>query len=713
MSGEFENFEVLDAEIKKRYNNLNHSYNSYLRNGNFNCTVERILRGNGLELEFLENQTKELCKIAVNQNIYSFVFIKDKNIKMELLENLLEKNGMLLQFIKNKTSNLCEAALKNDVMALQYIDENPENYYEFAINSNPMALEFIKNKTKELCTMAVRRNGMVLQFLDKNEQTEDIIMQAFRQNPKSFEFVKNKSNDIISKILDSVKKYNLNENEVSNIIKYVDDFDMEIYKKIISMNPSTLHYIKNQNEEIVLFAIDALNNNNNDNKNDKKEKYLYDLQREKNDDDKYTNNDTINKYDKLLKERAHDDKSFYKSFAPEYKTKIAYHIKYWNANILKKILESGNDDLSLYRITNDILKNWNFSKEEKKEIFILKAKQITFANKNYKEYEELKNYWKSHINSDLDELYTIMIGNNGFFEILENPSEKLCILALEKNHKNLKFIKNQTEEMCKKAIENEPMLLEFVINQNDNLCMYAVTKNPEAIRFVINQNDNLCMYAVTKNPEAIRFVKNKSRDICDLVINKYLDDIASEKNKEELNKEELNKEKEKDIFEEVDIINDDDKEDEDEKDDKKHKINCRCYKCLSSIKSLNFYALGHKLISPKFLYVEHALCNASPEKIEEVLKYDGLLLKHVSKQTLKMCENAVQQNGLALEFAKIKNDEICEMAVKNNHKALLYVDLVTEKILEIYEENKSKNNIFDSYKFDFNSIDSGIAHASI
>ena len=53
---------------------------------------------NGLALQFIQNQTSEICMTAVQQN------------------------GLALQFVHNKTPEICLAAVQQNGLALQYIN---------------------------------------------------------------------------------------------------------------------------------------------------------------------------------------------------------------------------------------------------------------------------------------------------------------------------------------------------------------------------------------------------------------------------------------------------------------------------------------------------------------------------------------------------------------------------------------------------------------
>lgn len=60
--------------------------------------LEEVTR-NGLNLEYVEEQTEEICEASVTQN------------------------GMALKFVMKQTKRICEIAVKNTIRALQYVEE--------------------------------------------------------------------------------------------------------------------------------------------------------------------------------------------------------------------------------------------------------------------------------------------------------------------------------------------------------------------------------------------------------------------------------------------------------------------------------------------------------------------------------------------------------------------------------------------------------------
>lgn len=98
----------------------------------------------------------------------------------------VNRNRYALQYVINQTPEICLAAVQQNGYTLQYVKEpTPEIYLE-AVRENGLALQFIYNQTSEICLAAVQQNGLALQFVKK--QNPKIIQAAIYQNKLSFNY---------------------------------------------------------------------------------------------------------------------------------------------------------------------------------------------------------------------------------------------------------------------------------------------------------------------------------------------------------------------------------------------------------------------------------------------------------------------------------------------------------------------------------------------
>ena len=170
----------------------------------------RILKLNGMELQFVKNQTTELCEMAINQDWRALQYVIDQTEKLCLLaiwQNgyaikhvkhqtktlcvaAILKQPHALKYVKNKTYELCMIALCKDGNTLQYIDWLPlDEMYMIAISSNPMALKYILSihQTDVLCRIAVMGEGMALEYVAN--KTKLICELAVLMDSRAVKFV--------------------------------------------------------------------------------------------------------------------------------------------------------------------------------------------------------------------------------------------------------------------------------------------------------------------------------------------------------------------------------------------------------------------------------------------------------------------------------------------------------------------------------------------
>lgn len=191
--------------------------------------VERV-KNNGMKLQYIENQTHEICMEAVKQNGLALQFVKNQT--EEICLEAVKQNWDALKYVKKQTEEICLEALKGSSLALLYVkDKTPkicltavqsesdvivrmrnsdgesygirtrhkgdairsfeEQTPELCIASvlqDGMNLRSIKEQTPEVCMAAVMQNGLALRYVEK--QTPMICLAAIQQNPEAREYVK-------------------------------------------------------------------------------------------------------------------------------------------------------------------------------------------------------------------------------------------------------------------------------------------------------------------------------------------------------------------------------------------------------------------------------------------------------------------------------------------------------------------------------------------
>lgn len=152
----------------------------------FICDIEneefykKVISQNGLLINYVKEQTPELCMLAVQQN------------------------GFALKYINNKTIELCMLAVQQNGIALEYVPTELQNdsakhcLYELAVQQNGLALEYVKEQTYEICKLAVQEHGFSLYYVNEQFKTIELCKMACEQDEEAIchvpqIFVKNMS----------------------------------------------------------------------------------------------------------------------------------------------------------------------------------------------------------------------------------------------------------------------------------------------------------------------------------------------------------------------------------------------------------------------------------------------------------------------------------------------------------------------------------------
>ena len=141
-------------------------------------TYEEVIRAvekNGLALQYLQQQTPEICLAAVKQN------------------------GLTLYLVEHQTSEICLAAVKESGLALSYVkDQTPQICLE-AVKQSGIALHYVQHQTPELCLEAVKQNGYSLRYV--KVQTPELCLEAVKRDIDALGYVKKSHLEYVETIL--------------------------------------------------------------------------------------------------------------------------------------------------------------------------------------------------------------------------------------------------------------------------------------------------------------------------------------------------------------------------------------------------------------------------------------------------------------------------------------------------------------------------------
>jgi hypothetical protein len=92
----------------------------------------------------------------------------------------VKKNGLALDYVKEQTPEICIAAVEQNGNAIQFVKEQTPEICIAAVSQNGLALRFVKEQTPELCLAAVEQNGLALRYV--KEKTPEICLAAVKEN---------------------------------------------------------------------------------------------------------------------------------------------------------------------------------------------------------------------------------------------------------------------------------------------------------------------------------------------------------------------------------------------------------------------------------------------------------------------------------------------------------------------------------------------------
>ena len=90
------------------------------------------------------------------------------NLKGREALEAVKKNGYALQFVNEQTPEICLEAVKENGYALQFVNEQTPDICLEAVKEDGYALQFVNEQTPDICLEAVKQEGDALQFVKEN-----------------------------------------------------------------------------------------------------------------------------------------------------------------------------------------------------------------------------------------------------------------------------------------------------------------------------------------------------------------------------------------------------------------------------------------------------------------------------------------------------------------------------------------------------------------
>lgn len=250
--------------------------------------VKKILKIDGSHIEHIQNQTPELCLIAVKKNPLITKYIKHLEDPTPCLSTI--KYGCYaLPFVKNQTEEVCLEAVKQDGFMIRYVDNQTYDICVAAIDQDYLQLEFnclvqggyhsdriegpikyIKNQNLDLCILAFDRFMFKLIGLNKHSKDEDIKDADFNYEFRYeiIYFYKNYLSQHLSKNYKlnknsyTLEPKNSNKNTYMDLVKlsgyficFITDKNNDLCMAAVQQTPMAIYLMPKQTHELCLAAV--------------------------------------------------------------------------------------------------------------------------------------------------------------------------------------------------------------------------------------------------------------------------------------------------------------------------------------------------------------------------------------------------------------------------------------------------------------------------
>ena len=433
-----------------------------------------------LESFDLNKQPEKVQLEAVRDNAEVIQFIENPSEKIQL--EAVEYGSYIIEYIKNPSEKIQHKAIMETVEALKYIENPSEKIQLVAVGENEFSIQFIKKpcKSKEsalsmLITLADFKTTEV-KFLDHGVDKSEI-----DEYFKDFKELKsrNKITNAQEKDIDFWGKKSWEE-----FTEFVDKLKTEKTKteerklkkmegaKFISEDDNWYYYQITSYEASKLYGAGTkwCISANNDDGSGAWQRY----------------NDVRNIYF-LFNKKITDSEN------PYYKVAVLVdglgHLEAWDA------------------LDEEIKINSDYP-----DVYINKSKFKKF------EYANIEDLIRNHpseirnIENPSERLQLIAVRKDGYKIIfIKNPTEKVQLEAVRENGYAIRYIKNPSEQVQLEAVKQNGYALEYIKNPSEKIQFEAVKQDGGSLEYI--KNEKVQLEIVKKYPLAIQYIKNPTEKV--------------------------------------------------------------------------------------------------------------------------------------------------------------------------------------------------------
>jgi len=140
----YEKYKEKEMKIEEFFKKVNVQIPEHLKdNYDHNKDIESVTQ-NGWAIQYIENPSEEIKKIAVAQNGFAIMYIK--NPSEEIKKIAVTQNGLVIRYIENPSEEIKKIAVNQDGYAIGYIDNPSEEVMELAVKQNKDAVIYFKKE---------------------------------------------------------------------------------------------------------------------------------------------------------------------------------------------------------------------------------------------------------------------------------------------------------------------------------------------------------------------------------------------------------------------------------------------------------------------------------------------------------------------------------------------------------------------------------------
>ena len=156
--------------------------------------IKSALESNGNVLELLHNDEKntEVCKIAIKNNISSFIFVPENIKTIDFLIYAINCDYNVLKYIKNPSEELCLIAMDQNPNSLYFIENKTENIMLKAKDIKGLYKRINMPQYYNAVLAYIKQNGNSLQYIKKEHKTFELCKAAIENSPFAIKYIPKK-----------------------------------------------------------------------------------------------------------------------------------------------------------------------------------------------------------------------------------------------------------------------------------------------------------------------------------------------------------------------------------------------------------------------------------------------------------------------------------------------------------------------------------------